>query len=245
MKSLVGRHTRTRGVGAVLAATALVLVGCSDDTEETATTSAPPPPTAADRLAQAHDVLVEAGSVSMTLAGADLPEDETSYIISAEGSGTMEPPAFDGTITAVVAGVQADIPTVALEGELWVKLPYVPAHVNTDPAELGVPDPATLFDPEVGLVGLLDQTGDPEFGERARAGSEVVQEVVGTLPGEAVTDLLYVGDAESDFDVTYGLVEESWEVRSVEITGPFYPPATSTYTVTLDAYGEPVTVTQP
>lgn len=232
------------GVG--LAALALVLAGCTDDDgEDAATSSAPPPPTAQDRLAQAHDVLVDAGSVSLALAGTDLPEDETSYIISAEGSGTMEPPAFDGTITAVVAGVQADIPTVALDGELWVKLPYVPAHVNTDPDDLGVPDPATLFDREAGLVGLLDETEDPEFGERARAGAEVVQEVVGTLPGETVTALLYAGDAESDFDVTYGLVEESWEVRTVEITGPFYPPATSTYTVTLDAYGEPVTVTKP
>lgn len=232
------------GVG--LAALALVLAGCTDDEgEDAATSSAPPPPTAEDRLAQAHDVLVDAGSVSLALAGTDLPEDETSYIISAEGSGTMEPPAFDGTITAVVAGVQADIPTVALDGELWVKLPYVPAHVNTDPDDLGVPDPATLFDREAGLVGLLDETEDPEFGERARAGAEVVQEVVGTLPGETVTALLYAGDAESDFDVTYGLVEESWEVRTVEITGPFYPPATSTYTVTLDAYGEPVTVTKP
>ena len=229
-----------------LAALALVLAGCTDDEgEDAATSSAPPPPTAEDRLAQAHDVLVDAGSVSLALAGTDLPEDETSYIISAEGAGTMEPPAFDGTITAVVAGVQADIPTVALDGELWVKLPYVPAHVNTNPDDLGVPDPATLFDQEAGLVGLLDETQDPEFGDRARAGAEVVQEVVGTLPGETVTALLYAGDAESDFDVTYGLVEESWQVRTVEITGPFYPPATSTYTVTLDAYGEPVTVTKP
>ncbi len=235
-----------RVLGVVGIAAAIALGGCSDgDGEETATTSAPPPPTAQDRLEQAHEVLTAAGSVHLTLSGTDLPEDENSYIISADGSGTMEPPAFDGTITAVVAGVQADIPTVALDGDLWVKLPYVPAHVNTDPAELGVPDPATLFDPESGLVGLLTQTQDPQFGERARAGAEVVQEVVGTLPGETVTDLLYAGDAESAFDVTYGLVEESWQVRSVEITGPFYPPTTSTYTVTLDAYGEPVTVTQP
>ncbi|MFK5688568.1 LppX_LprAFG lipoprotein [Ornithinimicrobium sp. LYQ92] len=224
---------------------ALVLAGCSGDDDDAAQTSEAPAPTAADRLAQAHDVLVDAGTVHLTMTGTDLPEDEDSFIISAEGSGTMEPPAFDGTITATVAGVQADIPTVALDGDLWVKLPYVPSHVNTDPDDLGVPDPATLFDPEAGLVGLLPMTDDPELGERSRAGAEVVQQVTGTLPGQAVTDLLYAGDAEADFDVTYGLVEDTWEVRSVELTGPFYPPTTSTYTLTLDAYGEPVTVTQP
>ncbi len=234
----------TRRTLAVLAlGSTLALGACSGDAEEQAPTTQAP--TAADRLAQAHDVLVDAGTVHLELTGTELPEDEKSYIVSAVGDGTMDPPAFTGTITAVLAGIQADVPTVALDGELWVKLPYVPAHARTDPADLGVPDPATLFDPEDGLVGLLPQTEDPQFGDRARAGAEVVQEVTGTLPGQAVTDLLYVGDAASPFDVTYGLVEESWQVRTVEITGPFYPPATSTYTVTLDAYGEPVTVTKP
>lgn len=236
------RPTRRSLVALALGAS-LALTGCSGDAQEqTPTTQAP---TAADRLAQAHDVLVEAGSVHLELTGTELPEDEDSYIISAVGDGTMEPPAFTGTITAKLAGIQADVPTVALDGDLWVKLPYVPAHVKTDPAALGVPDPATLFDPEDGLVGLLPQTQDPQFGEQVRAGAEVVQEVTGTLPGQAVTDLLHVGDAESAFDVTYGLVEEGWELRTVEITGPFYPPATSTYTVRLDDYGEPVTVTKP
>lgn len=247
MTRLSSRHTRHFRVPASAFALGalLAVAGCSDDGDDAATTSTPPPPTAADCLEQAHDVVVGAGSLRLSMTGSDLPEDEKNYIISAVGSGTMEPPAFDGTITAKVAGVQADVPAVALDGELWVKLPYVPSHVKTDPADLGVPDPATLFSPETGLVSLLEDTEDPQFGKRARAGEEIVQEVVGTLPGQAVTDLLYVGDAASPFDVTYGLVEESWQVRTVTITGPFYPPASSTYTVTLDSYGAPVTVTRP
>src|SRR5699024_1630129 len=104
-----------------------------DGDDAVATTQAP---TAADRLAQARDVVVEAGSVHLALAGTQLPADESSYIISAVGDGTMEPPAFDGTITAKLAGIQAEIPTVALGGDLWVKLPFAPAHVRTDPSEL-------------------------------------------------------------------------------------------------------------
>ncbi|AXH97080.1 LppX_LprAFG lipoprotein [Ornithinimicrobium avium] len=236
------RPTRRTLVVLALGAS-LTLAACGGDAEDPAPTTQAP--TAADRLGQAHDVLVDAGSVHLELAGTGLPEEEKSYIIGAVGEGTMDPPAFTGTITARLAGIQADVPTVALDGDLWVKLPYVPAHVRTDPADLGVPDPATLFDPQDGLVGLLPQTQDPQFGDEARAGADVVQEVTGTLPGKAVTDLLYAGDAASPFDVTYGLVEEGWELRTVEITGPFYPPATSTYTVTLTAYGEPVTVTKP
>ncbi len=231
---------------ALALAAALVLVGCDDggeeEAEEAPTTEAP---TAADRLEQARDVLVDAGTVHLAMVGTELPEDVSTYVISAEGDGTMDPPAFDGTITAKLAGIQADVPTVALDGDLWVRLPFTPAHVRTDPADLDVPDPATLFDPEDGLVGLLPRTEDPRFGDRAREGAEVVQQVTGTLPGEAVTALLLAGDADASFDVTYGLVEESWQLRTVTITGPFYPPATSTYTVTLTRYGEPVTVTRP
>lgn len=235
-------HTRPLLALALAAAT---LTACSDGEDEVEATSAPPPPSAADRLAQAHDVLVEAGSMHLELSGSDLPEDQSTYIISATGDGTMDPPAFDGTITAKMAGIQADVPTVAVDGELYVKLPYVPRHVRTDPEDLGVPDPATLFDAEEGLVGLLEQTQEPEFAERRREGAEVVQEVAGTLPGQAVRDLLSAGDPDADFDVTYGLVEEDWQVRTVVIAGPFYPPATSTYSLTLSSYGAPVTVTAP
>lgn len=223
----------------------LLLAACSDGEDDDAGETSAAPPTAADRLAQAYDVLAEAGSLHLELTGTDLPEDQSTYIISASGDGTMDPPAFDGTITAQMAGIQADVPTVAVDGDLYVKLPYVPSHVRTDPADLGVPDPATLFDRESGLISLLEDTEDPEFGERRREGAEAVQEVEGTLPGEVVSNLLHAGDAEAEFDVVYGLVEEDWQVRTVVITGPFYPPATSTYSVTLTSYGAPVTVTAP
>lgn len=235
-------HTRHLVALALVAAT---LTACDNGADEVSATTPPPPPTAAERLAQAQEVLLDAGSLHLALAGTDLPEGQSTYIISADGAGTMEPPAFDGTITAKMAGIQADVPTVAVDGDLYVKLPYVPRHVRTDPADLGVPDPATLFDRETGLVGLLEDTEDPQFGDRRREGAEVVQEVVGTLPGEVVRALLHAGDANSDFDVSYGLVEDDWQVRTVVITGSFYPPATSTYTLTLSAYGEPVTVTAP
>lgn len=236
--------TRLRAAVALSAALALTtLAACSGDDDDSAETTEPP--TAAERLAQAHDVLLEAGSVHLELAGTDLPEDQSTYIISASGDGTMDPPAFDGTITAQMAGIQADVPTVAVDGELYVKLPYVPTHVRTDPADLGVPDPANLFDPDTGLVSLLEDTEDPELGERRREGSEVVQEVTGTLPGQVVRALLHAGDADAEFEVTYGLVEEDWQVRTVVISGPFYPPASSVYTVTLSAYGAPVTVVAP
>lgn len=238
-------HTRRACLPlAMAAAAALTLTACSGDddpdgTDEEATTEV----TAADRLEQAHTVLAEAGSVHLVLEGADLPD--SAIILSAEGSGTMEPAAFDGTITAKVSGIQADVPTIAVDDALYVKLPFAPDFISTTPDDLGVPDPAKLFDVDSGLAGLLTQTEGAEFGEQTRVGGDVTQQVTGTVPGQAVVDLLYVGDESQDFEVEYGLIEEDWEVRTVTITGPFYPPDDATYQVTIDQYGEPVTVTAP
>lgn len=238
-------HT-TRAIPVVLAAlVGLTLTACSggdDDvkTDDAVITTAPTP---VDRLEQAHQQLVDAGSLHLVLQGVDLPDN--AVILKADGVGTVDPAAFDGTITAKVGGVQADVPTIAVDDQLYVKLPFAPGFINTAPEDLGVPDPAKLFDVDEGLAALLLKTESPAFGEQSRVGSDIVQEITGTLPGDDVVDLLYAGDRTQDFTVEYGLVEESWEVRTVKITGPFYPPGDATYLVTLDQYGEPVTITAP
>ncbi|CAN5605325.1 hypothetical protein BH23ACT6_BH23ACT6_19540 [soil metagenome] len=234
--------------GFTAAALGLCLLGavaCSDDPESEEAEETTAAPTAQDRLDQAYDVLGEAGSVSLVLEGTDLPEEESAYVIKADGAGTTDPPAFDGTITAKIAGVQADVPTIAVDDTLYVKLPFSPVFTSVEPERLGVPDPARLFDGEVGVVSLLTQTDAAEFGEQRRVSGDIVQEVSGTLSGDLIVDLLNVGSESGEYDVVYGLIEDDWEVRTVTITGEFYPPATSTYTLTLDDYGVPVTVTAP
>lgn len=238
------RHTRRAALPLALTlAGALALTACSGDEEPDGDAETTTEATAADRLEQAHTVLAQAGSVHLVLEGVDLPD--SAIILKAEGSGTMDPPAFDGNISAKVSGIQADVPTIAVDDQLFVKLPFAPDFISTSPEDLGVPDPARLFDAEDGLAGLLTLTEGAEFGEQTRVGAEVTQQVTGTVPGQAVVDLLYVGDESQDFQVEYGLIEDDWEVRTVTITGPFYPPDEATYQVTIDQYGEPVTVTAP
>ncbi len=238
------RWPRLVTAGAIVAALTGAAACSSDEPEQDAesTTAAP---TAQDRLNEADTVLSEAGSVSLVLQGSDLPESENAYVIKADGSGTTTPPAFDGTITAKIAGIQADVPTIAVDDTLYVKLPFSPVFTSVTPESLGVPDPARLFSNDVGVVSLLGKTEGATFGDQSRVGSEVVQQISGQLSGDLIRDLLNVGSEDAQFDVTYGLIEDDWEVRTVSLTGEFYPPATSTYVLTLDDYGVPVTVTAP
>lgn len=240
------KMTTSRRAGAAIASAAFLvaLAGCSDDDTSSPQESSAAP-TAQDRLDTAYEVLREAGSVHLLMEGTDLPEDEPGYVIKAEGDGTLEPPAFEGVITGKISGVQADVPAIATGGELYLQLPFTSSYATVDPEAFGVPDPAVLFSTETGLVSLLQDTQDAEFGEETRVDRDVVQQINGTITGDQVADLLTVGDRDADFEVSFGLIQDSWELRTITVTGPFYPPAESTYTVTLDEYGVPVTITAP
>jgi lipoprotein LprG len=165
-------------------------------------------------------------------------------VVSGEGVGT-HPPAFKGTFKITVAGVPADAEITSVGGEVWAKLPLVPGTNKIDPAQFGLPDPASFLSPETGITSLLPATKDPVKGDPVRLGSEVLTRISGSLPGSAVVDLLRIGDRNGTFAVTYALTDAN-QVRQVTITGPFFGAGTtSTYTLVLDRYGEPVTISKP
>lgn len=227
---------------ALAAVASMTLAGCSGDDDPGEVTAEP---SAAERLEQARTALVEAGTFRLDLASADLPSGGGA-VIAGEGVGRLDPPAFEGTITARMAGLQADVPVIAVDGDLHVQLPYTPRYVRQSPEQLGVPDPARLFDPEQGVVNLLALTENAEYGETTRVRSEILQDFHGEVPGDAVVNLFGAGDRDSTFDATYGVLDDDTnEVRTVALTGEFYPPQVSTYTLTLSDYGLDVDITAP
>ena len=114
-----------------------------------------------------------------------------------------------------------------------------------DPKTFGLPDPAMLFSTDKGLTSLLTGTSAPVAGDEVRLGSEVLSTIAGTVPGADVVDLLGVGDRNGTFAATYGLTDDQ-QLRQVTLKGPFFGAgSTSTYTLVLDRYGEPVTIEKP
>ena len=228
---------------ALLAATCVLGAASCTDGDGTPAPTQQAEPTAAQRLDAAKERLDATPSVHLALTSSDVPQGSTG-VIAAEGVGA-HPPAFDGTFTVALQGVQGKAEVTAVDGRVWAKLPIVPGKNEIDPEQFGIPDPAVLFSPDEGLTSLLTATQDPVLGDKVRKGTEVLTSVTGTLPGDAVVDLFLVGDRGATYAATYALTDED-ELREVGLTGPFFGSGTtSTYRLVLDRYGEDVAITAP
>lgn len=194
-------------------------------------------------LAEAKADLDARSALHLQLSSRDLPAGVTG-LVGGDAVGTHAP-AVKGSFQARVRGTQADVQVVAVGGKVWTELPFTSIFVEVSPDALGIPDPARLLDPATGLTSLLTATTGLARGPQVRRGGEVLTTVTGTLPGSAVVDLLHTGDATGTFAATYGLVEPDLHLRTIELTGPFFTGARSTYAVVVDTPTGPVEITPP
>jgi lipoprotein LprG len=214
------------------------LVGCSDPATPDVT-EAPP----AEQLATARANLEKSPAVAFTLTSTGLPS-KAIGVSGAKGTGLFEPPSFQGTLNATVSGVTGTVEVIAVEQDVYMKF-FTPTYNKIDPADYGAPNPAQLFNTETGITALIGKTEKVAAGADKREGSDVLKTFTGTVPGSAVADLLLIGDRSGTFDVTYGVTTPGKELRSVVLSGPFYPGSTATYTLGLKSLAQPVAITRP
>jgi lipoprotein LprG len=230
-------------VKVVAALSVLCVAGLAACTGGGEKTPAPTELTPAQRLSAAKQKIDQAQTVHLKLASSNVPKN-ASGVVSGDGWGA-HPPAFKGTLKGTFSGIPADVEIISVGGEVWAKLPLIPGMNKINPADFGVPDPAKLFATEGGLSSLLTATQAPAAGEQVRSGTEVLTTITGKIPGPNVVDLFLIGDRGGSFQASYGLTKTD-ELRQVAVTGPFFGKGTSsTYTLTLDQYGTPVTITKP
>ena len=208
-----------------------ILAGCSDDqgsvTDERSLDEV---------MELAKTTLDETSGVNLSLKTSDLPPGVTG-VKEATGVG-VHPPAFDGSLTVVLSGTDFNVPVIAVDDKVYAQIPLTPGWSDVDPAEYGAPDPARLMSPDAGFSAMLPATEDLQEGESVRGGEdnrEVLTEFTGTVPGDAVSNIL--PGAEGDFDATYTITADG-ELREAVLTGVFYPNSESmTYTIGFEDYG--------
>lgn len=233
--------TRLAGALAATVLTAVSLTACSGDDE--AAPDGPDEPTPEQVLEQAKADFDETSGVSISLSTDDLPDGVTG-VVAATGVGTHAP-AFEGTITVRLLGSSVEVPVIAVDDVVYARLPLTTGYQDVDPGEYGAPDPARLMSTDDGLSSLLvETTGLEDQGQERNPDNpaQVLQTIDGTVPGTAVESV--IPSAEGDFAVSYGF--EDGELRTVDLTGVFYPDtAEMTYVLRFDAYGTEQDITAP
>ncbi len=231
-----------RRLAAVVSASLLavpLLASCSDGSSEQTSSQSPQ-----EVLALASEKLTGTSGVHVTLETTSLP-DGVSGISKAAGIVTQAP-AFDGTITVVFAGQNADVPVIAVDDLVYAQLPFAPGWNKVNPKEYGAPDPSQLTGAD-GFPGLLDKTDSVKAGQSVRGGannSEVLTTYSGTVPADAMAQIIPSSSGDS-FDVEWQVTEDG-ELRMATLKGIFYPQTeVMTYTVEFDDYGSEKDITAP
>jgi lipoprotein LprG len=226
----------TRRLPAVLLPLLLVAAGCSGDDPEDDTTPD-------EALAAAKTKLDETPGVELRLSTDALPA-EVDGLVNATGVGTHAP-AFEGSVDLSVNELSLEVPVVAVDGQVFAKLPFTKKYAEVDPADYGAPDPAQLMDSGTGISSWLTEVTDVEAGARSREGSLVLSSYSGTLAGDVVADSIPTADTAAEFPVTFRIDDEG-TLHSVDVSGPFYGKGGDVdYTVTLTDYGTEKEITRP
>ncbi len=228
--------------GAALAVLVLTTVtACSGDDEspsgnQAADADGDDEVTPEEVLAYAKTLLDATSGVRLSLSTDDTP-DTDEYLKSAAGVITTAP-AFEGKAAGKFMGFEAsDIGVVSVDGKFYIDVPVV-GYQTFDPDDLCAPDPALLLDPDDGVSSVLTAAEDLEEGDSQRGGAdnkEILTAYSGTVPGDAVTNILPCAPGDS-FDATFTITPEG-QLRAAEITGEFFGGGGElTYTIDISEY---------
>jgi lipoprotein LprG len=239
------RARRTTGaarVAALVAVLPLALGACSGGDDDAGSDGGETPQQVVDA---ARKTLDDTTGLTLSIETDALPSGVTG-ITSATGE-AAHPPAFTGTFDLTVKGFPAKAEVITVDGTTYAKNSLLlPSWTEIDPADYGAPDPTVLMTPGQGFSALVGAVTGLEEGDSTRGGkdnTEVLTRYTGTVPGDAVTDILPT--ATGDFDVAL-LVTDNGELREVDATGEFYSGADPlTYKITFDDYGSTPDISAP
>jgi lipoprotein LprG len=220
---------------------ALTAVACSGDSSETTL------PAELDVVrAAAATAMGEVDTVRFTLERAGAPvyidDLDTIEFVSAEGR-FAAPSTADAVVQVSVVGLSTQIGAVAVDGETWLTNPITGTF---EPAPVGYDfDPATLFDPSVGLPVLLaEDLADAELRGLEERGEGSSYHVRGVAPAERVE--VITARLVRNQDVTVDLWIDPTTGHLTEAAfATLHGGAESTWRLTFADYGADIEITPP
>jgi lipoprotein LprG len=196
-----------------------------------------------DVLAGAKKKFDSARSVHLELS-TDATPSSGDAVLGAEGTLTHQP-AFEGKVTVVLGGFNADVPVVSIDGKVYAKLPLTPKYVPIDPGEYGSPDPSDFADPDKGISGLLLRLDGAKKTGQKRDGNVVLTTYAGTLSGDLVEPIIPSADKARTYKTSVG-IDDQGRIVTLQVTGDFFAhDGDVTYDLTLDDYDKNVQIKAP
>ena len=196
-----------------------------------------------DVLALAKQKFDGAKSVHLVLSTKDTPT-KGDAVLGADGTLTHQP-AFEGKVTVVLGGFNADVPVVSVDDKVYAKLPLTPKYVTIDPSEYGSPNPADFADPNKGISGLLLQLQGAKKTGQKRDGDQVLTTYAGTLSGSYVKPIIPSASESGSYRTTVG-IDQDGRISTLEISGGFFAhDGDVTYDVRFADYDKSVKISAP
>jgi lipoprotein LprG len=231
-------HTRLVAIFAALFTVAALVAGCSGSSSDN---SGKDLPDAATLLKESADTTRAQTSahLKLTVQGqiAELP------VESLEGDLTQTPAvAAKGTANIIFLGQRLnDVDFVVSDGDLYAAITSGGALSNFGPAS-DIYDVAAILNPDVGLANVLSNFSDPTAdGRETVEGAQTVR-ITGEVSADAVNKIAPQIAATAPVPGTAWITEDGdHELMQARLE----PSPGNSVTMTLSAWGQPVTVDQP
>ncbi len=205
--------------------------------------AAAPAPVTTTLLHRSRALLDATPSVHFALSSAGVASSTTA--ITGGGGDLVRPDRLRGSFAVEVGGFGAMVAVVETGGIFYAKPPFQPHYSVTKPSAYGLGDPAQLLRATNGVSSLLTTMTGVRTGGQVRVGGELLDVVSGEVPGSKVPVLPDLAPSKPVLIVAE-IDPASDQLRQVRLSGPFTAAAsTTTYTVTLTAYGEKLAITAP
>lgn len=173
--------------------------------------------------------------ITFDLSTADTPKGGNG-VLSAAGTVTREPAAFQGEAKVLFSGLTATVPVIAVGDKVYAKLPMTTGYDVIDPHDYAFPDPAGFLDTTNGLSSLLTKVTGAKKGDRTRDGKSILTSYTGTLKGSDIKAIIPSASADEDYPTVIG-IDQDGKVRTVQVTGQFFADGGDvTYTIGFSAY---------
>lgn len=200
-------------------------------------------PSARALLREAKATLDSTRAVHFQLSSKNLAGSGTT--LSGGKGDALRPDGLQGSFSVNEDGLSATVEVAANGGVFEVKLPFAKSYSRTNPAALGLGNPAQLLNPATGLSAVLVAGTGTHLSGRQRIAGELLDNVTTEVPGSSVP-ILPIASPSRPVTLVASIDPKDRQLRQLSLTGYFLSTtAKTTYVLRLTKYGESVSITLP